>query len=139
MYKPKKFKYKKLHKQKIKNLKQLSINKIFDIKCGTYALKSLEAGEIKPNQIESVRKILSKEIKKYGKIWIRIFSNIIRTSKPAEVRMGKGKGSLNYWAAVIRSGQILFEISNIEYSVANMILKKAANKLPVLTKFIKVK
>lgn len=139
MYKPKKFKFKKIHKKRIKNIKQVSTNKIFDIKSGTYALKSLEKGEIKPNQIEAVRKILSKEIKKYGKIWIKIFSSIIRTSKPAEVRMGKGKGSLDYWASVIKSGQILFEISNINYSTASVLFKKAANKLPLLTKFIKKK
>jgi len=139
MYKPKNFKYKKMHKSRIKNFQQLPINKIFDIKIGTFALKSLELGEIQPKQIEAVRKILSKEIKKYGKIWIRIFSTLIRTSKPAEVRMGKGKGSLNYWTSVIKSGQILFEISNIEYSTAKALFKKAANKLPVLTQFIKSK
>ena len=136
-YQPKKFKFKKIYKGKIRNLKQYSVNKIKDINFGNYALKSLEKGEIKPNQIEAVRKLLSKEIKKYGKIWINVFCNIIRTSKPAEVRMGKGKGNPDYWVSAVKSGQILFEISKIKYSIAKSILLKASNKLPFLTKFIK--
>jgi len=139
MYKPKKFKFKKMHKNRIKNLYQNATNRISASNFGTFALKSLEKGQIKPNQIEAVRKILSKEIKKFGKIWVRIFSNIIRTSKPAEVRMGKGKGTLDYWACTIRSGQVLFEISNIRQTMAYYLLKKASRKLPLLTKIVKKK
>ena len=127
-----------MHKQRLKKLYQNPINKSGESIFGAYILKSLEKGQIKPNQIESVRKILSKEIKKFGKIWIRIFSTMIRTSKPAEVRMGKGKGSLDYWACLIRSGQVLFEISNINITLAFYLLKKASNKLPVLTKIRKL-
>lgn len=139
MYKPKKFKFKKMHKSRIKTLHQNVTNKISSSTFGTFALKSLEKGQIKPNQIEAVRKILSKEIKKFGKIWVRIFSTIIRTSKPAEVRMGKGKGTLDYWACVIKSGQILFEVSNIRQKSAFFLLQKASQKLPLLTKVIKKK
>ena len=139
MYKPKKFKFKKMHKSRIKTLHQNTTNKISSSTFGSFALKSLEKGQIKPNQIEAVRKILSKEIKKFGKIWVRIFSTIIRTSKPAEVRMGKGKGSLDYWACVIKSGQVLFEVSNIRQKSAFFLLQKASKKLPLLTKVIKKK
>ena len=126
-----------MHKGRIKNLYQAKVNKNYEAFFGTYVLKSLEKGQITPNQIEAVRKILSKEIKKFGKIWIRIFSTIIRTSKPAEVRMGKGKGSLDYWACVIKSGQSILEISNVRNTLAFFLLNKASNKLPLLTKIIK--
>lgn len=99
----------------------------------------MEKGEIKPNHIEAVRKLLSKKIKKQGKIWIRIFSTIARSAKPSEVRMGKGKGSIDHWISVIKSGQILFEISNIDFFLAKNLLSCAARKLPVLCKFIKKK
>lgn len=107
-----------MHKGRIKNLYQTKVNKNYEAFFGTYVLKSLEKGQITPNQIEAVRKILSKEIKKFGKIWIRIFSTIIRTSKPAEVRMGKGKGSPDYWACIIKSGQPILEISNVRSTLA---------------------
>ena len=137
MYKPKKFKYKKMQKKKIKNYYITFTNKILDLNFGVYDIKSIEKGLIKLNQIESVRKSLSKEIKKLGKIWIRVFSTIVRSSKPAEVRMGKGKGNADYWAAPVKSGQILFEISNIKFSIAKNLLKKVSYKLPILTQFIK--
>jgi large subunit ribosomal protein L16 len=138
MYKPKNFKFKKMFKSRLKNIHQTFTNKIDNSNFGTFILKSLEKGEVRPSQIEAVRKILSKEIKKFGKIWVRIFSSMIRTSKPAEVRMGKGKGSLNYWACLIKSGQILFEISNIKATIAFFLFKKAGNKLPLLTKIKKI-
>ena len=137
MYKPKKFKYKKMQKKKIKNYYIEFNNKISNLNFGNFGIKSIEKGLINPNQIEAVRKTLSKEIKKSGKIWIKVFSTIIRTSKPAEVRMGKGKGNLDYWACPIRSGQVLFEISNIKLTTAKKLLKKISYKLPVLTQFIK--
>jgi large subunit ribosomal protein L16 len=139
MYIPKKFKYKKLQKCRIKNIYQQNVNKYNGGYYGSFLLKALVKGEITPQQLESVRKKLIKEIKKFGKIWIRVFSTIIRTSKPAEVRMGKGKGSLNYWACKIKAGQILFEISNIGPSRGYFLLKKVSKSLPLLTKVLKKK
>ncbi len=137
MYKPHKQKYKKMHKQRIKNIVNTKINKFSNLNFGTYALKALHKGEIKPNQIEATRKVLSRKIKKSGKIWIQIFCHIVRTSKPAEVRMGKGKGSADYWTCFIHAGQILFETSNIDMAIAYSLLKSASKKLPILTKIVK--
>ena len=123
--------------QRIKNIIVVKINKFFNLNFGTYALKALHKGEIKPKQIESTRKVLSRKIKKTGFIWIRIFCNIVRTSKPAEVRMGKGKGSPDFWVSAIKAGQILFETSEIDVNIAYSLLKSASKKLPILTKIVK--
>lgn len=138
MYKPKKFKYKKMQKSRIKNLIQNRINKNSRVAFGSFAIKALQKGQITPNQIESTRKVLSREIKKHGKVWIRIFSTLIKTSKPAEVRMGKGKGSPDYWVCTIKPGQILFELSNVKGLLAMLLLKKASKKLPIITKILKI-
>ena len=137
MYKPKKFKYKKMQKKKIKNYYITFTNKILDLNFGVYGIKSIEKGLIKPNQIESVRKSLSKEIKKLGKIWIRVFSTIVRSSKPAEVRMGKGKGNVSYWVANVKPGRILYEIAGADPKVLQNALQFACNKFPINVQIIK--
>jgi len=126
-----------MQKGRIKNLLQKNVNKYKKTVFGFYGIVALEKGEVTPNQIESVRKVLVKEIKKFGKIWVRIYSNLIRTTKPAEVRMGKGKGSFDHWSCQIRAGQVLFEISNVKTGLGFYLLKKASKKLSIQTKIVR--
>ena len=107
------------------------------ISFGSYALKALESHWITDRQIEAARQALTRHMKREGNVWIRIFPDKPITNKPAEVRMGKGKGNLEYWAAVVKPGRILFEIDGVSEEVAQGALKLAAGKLPIATKFIK--
>ena len=104
---------------------------------GSYGLKTLETNTLKASQLEAVRRVLIRDLRKIGHIWIRIFPCKPITSKPLKTRMGKGKGSVQYWAVPIKLGQILFEINGlISKEMAKIILEKASQKLPVKTKFI---
>lgn len=107
------------------------------ISFGSYALKALEDHWITDRQIEAARQALTRHMKREGNVWIRIFPDKPITNKPAEVRMGKGKGNLEYWAAVVKPGRIIFEIDGVSEEVAQGALKLAAGKLPIATKFIK--
>ena len=107
------------------------------ISFGSYALKALEDHWITDRQIEAARQALTRHMKREGNVWIRIFPDKPITRKPAEVRMGKGKGNLEFWAAVVQPGRILFEIDGVSEEVAQGALKLAAGKLPIATKFIK--
>lgn len=107
-----------------------------EIAFGTYALKSLEPGWLSAQQIEATRVTISRAMKREGKFWIRIFPDKPITKKPAEVRMGKGKGAPEYWAAVVHPGRILYELDGVPQEVAEEALRLAANKLPIKTKFI---
>ena len=102
---------------------------------GSFALKTLEPGWITSRQIESARIAMTRYMKREGQVWIRIFPDKPVTKKPAEVRMGKGKGAPEYWVATIRPGRIMFEISGVPMEVAQEALRLAAQKLPVKTKF----
>ncbi len=104
---------------------------------GSFGLKAVSAARIRSEQIESARKVISREIGKNGKLWIRIFPDKPVTKKPAETRMGKGKGSVDQWVAVIKPGRILFEMQGIEEEVAYEALRLAGFKLPIKTKFVK--
>ena len=104
---------------------------------GQFALMSLDPGWISNRQIEAARVAMTREMKRGGKVWIRIFPDKPITKKPAETRMGKGKGNPEGWVAVVKPGRVLFEIEGIEESLAKKSLTLAASKLPVLTKFIK--
>jgi large subunit ribosomal protein L16 len=104
---------------------------------GSYALKALENHWITDRQIEASRQALTRHMKREGNVWIRIFPDKPITNKPAEVRMGKGKGNLEYWAAVVQPGRILFELDGVSEEVAKGALNLAAGKLPIATKFIK--
>lgn len=130
---PKKIKFKKQFKGLIKKKTYRSNKIIF----GTYALKALEETRLTSKQIESARNSISKKMKKIGFLWIRIFPDIPVTSKPIEVRMGKGKGAVSSWIVKIKRGQILYEISGIPLKNAQNALKSGSNKLPIKTKFIK--
>jgi len=104
---------------------------------GQFALMSLDPGWITSRQIEAARVAMTREMKRGGKVWIRIFPDKPITKKPAETRMGKGKGNPEGWVAVVKPGRMLFEIEGIEESLAKKSLMLAASKLPVLTKFVK--
>ena len=106
---------------------------------GSFGLKSIENGRITNRQIESARRAITRKMKRDGRLWIHIFPHIPVTSKPTEVRMGKGKGSLSYWAAIIKPGRLLFEIDGTSLELAKQSLLYGAGKLPVKTMFIKKK
>ena len=103
---------------------------------GSFGLKTLEPGWITSRQIESARIAMTRFMKREGQVWIRIFPDKPVTKKPAEVRMGKGKGAPEYWVATIRPGRIMFEMSGVPSAVAQEALRLAAQKLPVKTKFV---
>jgi len=106
------------------------------ISFGTYALKALEPGWITSRQIESARVAVSRSVKRGGKFWVRIFPDKPVTQQPAETRMGKGKGSPEYWVAVVKPGRILFELEGVSFSQAKEAMRLASYKLPIKTKFI---
>jgi|TARA_B110000438_G_scaffold236343_1_gene233396 large subunit ribosomal protein L16 len=132
MLAPKKVKYRKPQKGRMRGMAVRGSYVSF----GTYGLKALEPGWITSRQIEAARIVLSRSIKKVGKVWIRIFPHKAITKKPAETRMGKGKGSPEYWVAVIKPGRILFEIDGLDFDEAQEALRKCNNKLPIKTKMV---
>src|SRR5215218_4975187 len=103
---------------------------------GEYGLQALEPGWISNRSIEAARIAMTRHIKRGGKVWIRIFPDKPITRKPLEVRMGKGKGNLEFWAAVVKPGRIMFEVDGVSEAVAKASLSLAAGKLPIKTKFI---
>ena len=103
---------------------------------GSFAIKSLQAEWLTARQIEAARIAATRYMKREGQMWIRIFPDKPITKKPAEVRMGKGKGAPEYWAAVVKPGRVLFELDGVSYEIAKEALRLAAQKLPVTTKFI---
>ncbi len=134
MLQPKRTKYRKQQKGKGQlkgNAKRGSV-----ISTGSFALKSLELAWVTDRQIEAARVALTREMKREGKVWIKIFPDKPITKKPAEVRMGKGKGAPEGWVAVVKPGRILFEADGVPSKVAKHALMLAAAKLPVKTKFI---
>ena len=104
---------------------------------GEYGIQAVEAGLIKGNQIEAARIALTRHIKRGGKVWIKIFPDKPVTKKPAETRMGSGKGNPEFWVAVVKPGRVLFEIEGVAEDVAREALRLAGHKLPVKTKFVK--
>jgi len=103
---------------------------------GSFGLKTLEPGWITSRQIEAARIAVTRYMKREGKVWIRIFPDKPVTSKPAEVRMGKGKGALSHWVAVVRPGRIMFEAEGVPYETAKEAMRLAAQKMPVKCKFV---
>ena len=106
------------------------------VQFGEYGLKSLEAGWVTNRQIEAARIAMTRHMKRKGKLWIRIFPDKSVTARPPETRMGKGKGNPEYWVAVVRPGNVLFELKGVSETIARESLRLAANKLPVRTRFI---
>ena len=132
MLSPKRIKYRKRQKGRVKGL----AGRVHRIEFGDFGLKSLEPSWITSRQIEAARIALNRYMKREGKVWIRIFPDKPITKKPAEVRMGKGKGSPEYWVACIKPGTIIFEVDGVSENVAKEAMRLAGQKLPVVTKFV---
>ena len=132
MLSPKRVKYRKRQKGRVKGLAGRGHRLSF----GDFGLKSMEPAWINSRQIEAARIALNRYMKREGKVWIRIFPDKPVTKKPAEVRMGKGKGSPEYWVAVVKPGTILFEVEGVPAEVAKEAMRLAAQKLPIITKFV---
>ena len=132
MLQPKKTKFRKQQKGKIKGNAQRGSQIAF----GSFGIKSMDEGFLTSRQIEAARIAVTRYMKREGKVWIRVFPDKPITSKPAEVRMGKGIGALDHWVAVIRPGRVLFEADGVPYDIAKEALRLAAQKLPLKTKFV---
>jgi large subunit ribosomal protein L16 len=132
MLSPKRVKYRKQQKGRMRGKAARGSSVAF----GTFGLKALECGYLTSQQIEAARIAMTRYVKRGGKIWIRIFPDKPFTRKPAETRMGKGKGSPEGWVAVIRPGRVLYEMEGIPEEVAREALRLAAHKLPLRTKFV---
>ena len=129
---PKRTKYRKM--QKGRNRGKATRGNV--VNEGQYGLQTVEAGLITANQIEAARIAMTRYIKRGGKVWIKIFPNKPISKKPAETRMGKGKGAVEYWVAPVKPGRILFELADVSEEIAREALRLAAHKLPVKTKFV---
>jgi len=132
MLMPKRTKFRKVHKGRNRGLANVG-NKV---SFGQYGLKSLERGRMTSRQIEAGRRVMTRKVKRGAKIWIRVFPDKPITNKPLEVRMGKGKGSVEYWVAQIQPGRVLYEMQGVEESVAREAFELAAAKLPFKTQFV---
>ncbi|HSI82209.1 MAG: 50S ribosomal protein L16 [Candidatus Methylacidiphilales bacterium] len=130
---PKRVKYRKTQRGSRKGMATRNTYIAF----GAYALQALERAWITNTQIEACRRVISNNMKRKGKTWIRIFPDKSVTSRPPETRMGKGKGAPEFWVAVVKPGNILFELDGIPESVARESMRLAANKLPIRVRFIK--
>lgn len=132
MLQPKRTKFRKKQKGRVKGLAQRGHMVSF----GMFGIKSLEPGWITSRQIEAARIAMTRAMKREGQVWIRIFPDKPVTKKPAEVRMGKGKGAPEYWVAPVKPGTVLFEAAGVSRELANEALRLAAQKLPIKTKFV---
>ena len=133
MLMPKRVKRRKVHRGRMTG----KANKGNVIAYGTYGLVALEPAWVTSNQIEAARVAMTRFIKRGGKVWIDIFPHKPITQKPAETRMGSGKGSVEYWVAVVKPGRVMFEMAGVEEAVAREAMRLAGNKLPLKTKFVK--
>nr|YP_009326667.1 ribosomal protein L16 [Membranoptera platyphylla]AMJ16924.1 ribosomal protein L16 [Membranoptera platyphylla] len=132
MLSPKKTKFRKQHRQRMKGRASKGTTIIF----GEYGLQTIEPIWLTSRQIEATRRTITRYVKRGGKLWIRVFPDKPVTARPAETRMGSGKGAPEYWVAVIKPGHILFEISGVSKEVAKQAMHLASYKLPVKTKFV---
>lgn len=132
MLSPKRTKFRKQHKGRIKGEAKGG----FELNFGAYGLKAAEPERITARQIESARRAMTRHMKRQGRVWIRIFPDVPVTQKPTEVRMGKGKGSVEYWAAKVKPGRVMFEIDGVSEPIAKEALRLAAMKLPVKCRFV---
>ena len=133
MLQPKRTKHRKMQKGRMKG----DAKRGFTIAFGSYGLKSLDSHWLTDRQIEAARQALTRNMKREGMVWIRVFPDKPITRKPAEVRMGKGKGNLEFWASVVKPGRILFEVDGVDEKTARESLDLAAGKLPIKTKFVR--
>ena len=133
MLQPTRSKFRKAHKGRIHG----NASRANFINYGAYALKAMSPDRVIGKQIEAARVALTRHMKRQGRVWTRIFPNIPVSKKPVEVRMGKGKGSPEFWACRVKPGRIIFEVDGIDEATARVALYKASTKLPIKTKFIK--
>lgn len=132
MQQPKRVKYRKAHRGRRRGTAQAGNAVTF----GDFGLQAQESAWLTSRQIEAARRAIVHSVKRGGKVWIRVFPDKPVTAKPAETRMGSGKGSLDHWAAVVKPGRMLFEISGVKEDLAKEAMRLASNKLPIRTKFI---
>jgi large subunit ribosomal protein L16 len=132
MLMPKRVKYRRVHRGRMKG----KATKGNNITYGEYGLQALEPAWITSNQIEAARRAMTRYIKRGGNIWIKVFPDKPITEKPAETRMGSGKGSPEYWVAVVKPGRVLFEMGGVSEDIAREAMRLAAHKLPIKTKFV---
>ena len=130
---PKRVKYRRVHRGRLTG-KAMRGNKVT---YGQFGLQALEPAWITSNQIEAARVAMTRYTKRFGQVWIKIFPDKPITARPADTRMGKGKGNVDYWVAVVKPGRVMFELGGVEESVAREAMRLAANKLPVKCKFVK--
>jgi large subunit ribosomal protein L16 len=133
MMSPKKTKFRKMHKGRIHG----NAKGGYTLNFGQFGLKAMEPERITARQIEAARRAISRHMKRVGRLWIRIFPDLPVTAKPAEVRMGSGKGSVEYWAARVQPGRIMFELDGVTEEVARGAFERASAKLPIKTKFVR--
>lgn len=132
MLSPKRTKFRKAHKGRIHGMAKGG----FELNFGSFGLKALEPERVTARQIEAARRAITREMKRQGRIWIRVFPDVPVSKKPLEVRMGSGKGSVEFWAARVKPGRILFELDGIPKAVAEAALALGAAKLPIKTKMV---
>jgi large subunit ribosomal protein L16 len=132
MLQPKRTKFRKQHKGRIKGEAKGGT----ELNFGTFGLKATTPDRITARQIEAARRAMTRHMKRQGRVWIRIFPDVPVTSKPTEVRMGKGKGSVDFWAARVKPGRIMFEIDGVSEAVAQEALRLAAMKLPIKSRVV---
>ena len=132
MLAPKRTKFRKAHKGRIKGNAKGATTLNF----GSYGLKALSPGRVTARQIEASRLAITRHMRRSGRVWIRVFPDVPVTQKPAEVRQGKGKGTVEYWAARVKPGRIMFEVDGVPKEIATVALELAAAKLPVQTKVV---
>ncbi|HEX2018701.1 MAG TPA: 50S ribosomal protein L16 [Aurantimonas sp.] len=132
MLQPKRTKYRKAFKGRIHGTAKGGTTLNF----GSFGLKAVEPERVTARQIEAARRAITRQMKRQGRVWIRIFPDLPVTSKPTEVRMGKGKGSVDYWAARVHPGRVMFEIDGVSEDIAREALRLGAAKLPIRTRFI---
>lgn len=133
MMQPKRTKFRKQHKGRIRGDAKGGA----ELNFGQFGLKALEPERVTARQIEAARRAISRHVKRVGKLWIRIFPDVPVTAKPAEVRMGKGKGSVDRWVCKVKPGRIMFEIDGVPEELARVAFERAAAKLPIKTKFVR--
>ena len=132
MMSPKKTKYRKAHKGRIRGNSKGG----FTLNFGEYGLKAMQPERVTARQIEAARRAISRHVKRVGRMWIRVFPDVPVTRKPAEVRMGSGKGSVEFWCVRVEPGRILFEIDGVSEKEAREAFDRASAKLPIKTKFV---
>src|SRR6187551_2619396 len=132
MMQPARSKFRKQHKGRIHGAAKAG----FSLAFGSYGLKAVEPDRVTARQIEAARRALTRHMKRAGRVWIRVFPDVPVSKKPAEVRMGSGKGAPEFWAARVRPGRVLFELDGVSVTVAKEALALAAAKLPIKTRFV---